>query len=102
MVKHLMYITKKEKPLDALETYMLMNEENIHSELVTQDALIMLGRKDHFIPFKMLDMQVKALTNANSVTARVFTKEEQAQNHCQIGNIGLALDVMAKWIENKS
>ncbi len=44
-------------------------------------------------------MQVKALTNARSVTARIFTKEEQAHNHCQIGNICLALDVMVKWIE---
>lgn len=102
MVKHLMYITKKEKPLDALETYLLMNEENIHSELVTQDALIMLGQKDHFIPFKMLDMQVKALTNAKSVTAKIFTKEEHAQNHCQVGNIGLSLDIMLKWIEEIS
>ena len=42
---------------------------------------------------------VKALTNAKSVTARVLTKEEQAQNYCQIGSTGLALDAMAKWIE---
>jgi hypothetical protein len=47
-------------------------------------------------------MQVKALTNARSVTSRIFIKEDQAQNHCQIGNIGLALDVMRKWIEQKS
>jgi hypothetical protein len=48
------------------------------------------------------DMQIKALTNAKSVTGRVFTKEEQAHNHCQIGNTGLALDVMLKWIDEKS
>ena len=47
-------------------------------------------------------MQIKALTNAESVAARVFTKQEQAHNHCQIGNTGLALDVMVKWIEEKS
>lgn len=50
----------------------------------------------------MHDMQVKALTNAESLTDRVFTKEDHAQNHCQIGNVGLALDVMVKWIEDKS
>jgi hypothetical protein len=49
----------------------------------------------------MYDMQLKALTNARSVTGRVFMKEEHAQNHCQTGNIGLALDVMAKWINEK-
>jgi len=81
---------------------MQMNEKNLHSDLVRQDVLILTGRNDHFIPFRMHDMQVKALTNAKSVTARVFTKEEQAQNHCQIGNIGLALDVMVKWLEKIS
>jgi len=79
-----------------------MNEENIHSVLVKQDVLILTGREDHFIPFKMHDMQIKALINARSVTGRVFTKDECAQNHCQTGNIGLALDVMSKWIEEKS
>lgn len=102
MVKHLMYITKKDKPLDALETYLLMNEQNIHSELITQDVLLLLGKGDHFIPFKMLDMQAKALTNAKSVTTRSFTKEEHAQNHCQVGNIGLSLDVMVKWLDDVS
>jgi len=102
VVDHLKYITKKEKPLDALEIYLLMNEENIHSELVKQDVLILAGREDHFIPFKVHEMQIRALTNARSVTSRVFTKEEHAQNHCQSGNIGLALDVMVKWIERIS
>ena len=102
MVKQLMYITKKDKPMDALETYFLMNEESIHSELVRQDVLILSGKEDHLIPFKMNQEQLRALTNAKSVTSRVFTREEQAQNHCQIGNIGLALDVMCGWIEEKS
>ena len=102
MVDHLKYITKKNKPLDALEIYLQMNDQNIHSELVKQDVLILSGSEDHFIPLKMHDLQINALTNARSVTGRVFTKEDQAQNHCQIGNIGLALDVMVKWINEKS
>jgi len=99
MVKHLMYITKKDKPMDALEIYLNMNEQNIHSELITQDVLVLLGREDHFIPLKMLDMQVKALINAKSVEYKIFTKKEHAQNHCQVGNIGLSLNIMLKWIE---
>ncbi len=102
MIKHLMYITKKDKPLDALETFLLLNEKNIHSELITQDVLLLLGMGDHFIPFKMLDMQAKALTNAKSITTRAFTKKEHAQNHCQVGNIGLSLGVMVRWIDEKS
>jgi pimeloyl-ACP methyl ester carboxylesterase len=102
MVKHLMYITKKEKPMDAMEIYLLMNERNIHSELVKQDVLILSGREDHLIPIKMHQKQLGALINARSVTGRIFTNEEHAQNHCQTGNIGLALDVMVKWIEEKT
>jgi hypothetical protein len=85
-----------------MDVVLQLNERNLHSELVKQDVLILTGREDHFIPFKMHDMQLKALTNARSVTGRVFTGEEQAQNHCQIGNVGLALDVMVKWIEEKA
>jgi len=56
----------------------------------------------HVFPFKLLDMQARALTKAKSVTTRAFMKEEQAQNHCQVGNIGLSLDVMVRWLEEVS
>jgi pimeloyl-ACP methyl ester carboxylesterase len=101
-ISNLMYITNKKTPMDALDVAQELNNKNLHSELVKQDVLILTGTDDHFIPFKMHDKQVKALTNAKSVTGRIFTREEQAQNHCQIGNIGLALDTMLKWIEEKS
>ena len=39
------------------------------------------------------------LTHARSVTARLFTREEQAQQHCQIGNLGLQFRVIKDWIE---
>jgi hypothetical protein len=98
----MMHIADKKTPVDAMDIVLQLNERNLHSELVKQDVLILTGREDHFIPFKMHDMQVRALTNARSVTGKVFTREEQAQNHCQIGNVGLALDVMVKWIAEKS
>ena len=79
---------------------MTFDAENLHSDLVRQDVLILTGRNDHMVPFKMHDLQVKALTNANSVSERIFTREESAQNHCQIGNIGLALQVMLDWIDS--
>ena len=101
-INNLMYITKTTTPMDATDVLLQFNEHNLHSELVKQDVLILTGAEDHFIPLKMHYKQVNALRNAKSVTARIFKKEDQAQNHCQIGNIGLALDVMEKWIEAKS
>jgi len=101
-INNLMYITKTATPMDGTDILLRFNEENQHPDLVKQDVLILTGAEDHFIPLKMHYKQVNALKNARSLTARIFTREDQAQNHCQIGNIGLALDVMLKWIEEKS
>ncbi len=33
------------------------------------------------------------------MTARVFTRQEQAQNHVQVGNVGLSVRVMLDWLD---
>lgn len=101
VIGNLMYITKKEAPIDAFEIWLQLNKENLHSELVKQDVLYLTGKNDHFVPFKMHDLQLKALTNVKSLTDIVFTKESHAQNHCQIGNIKLSLDTMINWLDIK-
>jgi len=101
-ISNTMYITKTKTPIEAAQMNLDLSRENMHAEKIKQDVLLFSGRNDHFIPIKMHDRQVKALVNAKSVTDRIFTKEDHAQNHCQIGNIGLALDVMVNWIEEKS
>jgi alpha-beta hydrolase superfamily lysophospholipase len=102
MIGNLMYIANAKEPIEATDLMLKLNASNLHSDLVKQDVLILTGKNDHFVPFKMHNMQVRALTNAKSVTTRVFTEKDQAQNHCQIGNIGLALDVMLNWIHKGS
>jgi alpha-beta hydrolase superfamily lysophospholipase len=69
------------------------------SSLVKQDVLLMAGSKDHYMPLSMLPEQLMALTAAHSVSSRVFTEAESAQNHCQIGNMGLALKVILDWLD---
>ncbi len=100
-INNLMYITGHPSPMDANDVLLRFNERTLHSELVNQDVLIMTGAEDHFIPLKMHDKQVRALKSARSVTARVFTKEEHGENHCQVGNIGLALEVMLTWVQER-
>ena len=86
----------------GLEFAMEMNEDNLQSDRVKQDVLLLASRNDHFIPFRLHNAQVRRLTSARSVAARVFTKADHAENHCQIGNMGLALRVMEEWIEEKT
>ncbi|NOT42393.1 MAG: alpha/beta fold hydrolase [Alphaproteobacteria bacterium] len=69
------------------------------SKLITQDTLIMAGAEDHFVPLAQLFEQLPLLTNARSVTAQIFTRADQAQSHCQIGNLGLAVSQILSWVD---
>lgn len=72
------------------------------SARVGQDVLLMGGSEDHFIPARQFHDQSRSLTSARSLTARLFTSAESAQNHCQIGNVGLALETMLAWIAERT
>lgn len=69
------------------------------SKLITQDTLVLAGAADIYTVF--YQDQLDALTNAKSVTGRLFTKEESADHHCQIGNLGLVLETIETWISAK-
>jgi alpha-beta hydrolase superfamily lysophospholipase len=83
------------------EVFKVWNEYHTDdvSPLVTQDVLLMAGAKDHYVPLHQLGHQLLTLTAARSTSARVFTEDEQAQNHCQIGNTGLAIKVILDWLD---
>ena len=85
-------------PADVFKVWREYNTADV-SSLVTQDVLLMAGTKDHYMPLHMLPKQIMALTGARSITSRVFTEAESGQNHCQIGNMGLALKVILGWLD---
>ncbi|MBD3412914.1 MAG: hypothetical protein GF421_00585 [Candidatus Aminicenantes bacterium] len=96
-----MFITKLSNPLKAQLQMMGMTEENMSPEQVTQDVLVLSSAKDHFIPIKMHNMLMRALKNAKSAQGIVYTKETQAHNHCQIGNIPLVCQDVIGWLDKK-
>ena len=69
------------------------------SALIKQDVLLLAGSEDHYVPLEQLYDQMKMLSNARSITARLFTRRESAQNHCQVGNYGLALRTIVNWLD---
>lgn len=81
-----------------LSTMQLYHTRDL-SKHIKQDVLLLAGEEDIYTPF--FDEQKAALTHAKSVTGRIFTKSESASHHCQVGNIGLALDYIMAWIESK-
>jgi pimeloyl-ACP methyl ester carboxylesterase len=72
------------------------------SQRITQDALIMAGAEDHFVPLQQLFDQLALLNGARSVTAQIFTRADQAQSHCQIGNLGSAVSQILSWVDAHS
>lgn len=95
-----LFLTQKEEPIDAVHWMLGMNKEHLHSERVDQDVLLLGGDDDAFQPPQLLYKQQEALVNARSITTRIFTAEEHAGQHCQMGNLGLALDVTLAWLRS--
>ena len=96
-VRQAMYILGARTPFEYLQKTKTYNQDAF-SHLVKQDVLLLAGSEDFGIPVEQFYQQIEALKNVRSLTARLFTRAEQAQNHCQVGNLELALDVIVNWI----
>jgi len=93
-----MLVTGSKTPSGYLKQLQLYHTDDV-SPLVEQDVLLLGGTEDFCIPLHMFHDQIRMLTGSRSVTARLFTREEQGQQHCQIGNLGLQFRVIRDWIE---
>jgi len=90
---------RAERPSEALRAAQAFVTGDV-SHHVRQDVLLLAGAEDHFVPLWQLWEQARSLKAAHSITARVFTAEEHAQAHCQVGNLPLAIRVMSSWISS--
>lgn len=68
------------------------------SDRITQPVMTMAGTHNHLVPFSQLHRQIDTLANAQSVTARIFTRREEAHNHCQVGNLNSLLAEFKSWM----
>jgi pimeloyl-ACP methyl ester carboxylesterase len=92
-----MHITRTETPFDCLVE---LSKHDLHGVLssITQDVLITEGENDHLFDTDWVYRIMRELTCARSVTARIFTAREGAEQHCQVGNSALARDEMVRWL----
>lgn len=96
-VRQGMHVTGTSTPYDFLRET-ARYETASTSALVIADVLLFAGSRDHYVPVEQLATQITLLSAARTVTARLFTEAEQAQNHVQIGNVGLSLDIVTDWL----
>jgi pimeloyl-ACP methyl ester carboxylesterase len=94
-----MHVTASPDPYEFMCAARELSTRRV-SARVTADALLLGGADDHYVAVHQLYRQAGTLVHARSVSTRLFTQAEQAQNHCQVGNIGLALRVILGWIES--
>jgi alpha-beta hydrolase superfamily lysophospholipase len=94
-----LHVTGCQTPYELLQVYRQYRTTTISAN-VTQDVLLMAGAGDHYVPVSQFSDQIATLKNVRSLTARLFTSYEQAQNHCQVGNFGLALRTIIEWIDS--
>ena len=97
-IKQGMYVMGVNSPYKLFRKFSKFTTKDI-SKLITQDVLVLAGSEDHYVSMEQFHAQMKVLVNAGSVTGRIFTPMENAQNHCQVGNMGLAIDTIINWIE---
>ena len=93
-----MLVTGSKTPSEYLKQMHLYRTDDV-SPLIEQDVLLLGGTEDFCIPLHMFHDQIRTLTHARPVTARLFTRQEQGQQHCQIGNLGLQFRVIKDWVE---
>ena len=96
-INHGMFVMGKASPYEFLQYAKKFSMKGV-SRKVSQDFLLLTGTRDHFIPLKHFHLQARELANVRSFTGRIFTEEENAENHCQCGNIPLVFHVIRDWM----
>jgi pimeloyl-ACP methyl ester carboxylesterase len=97
-VKHGMYNMGVDSAYEYLRTADHFQITNI-AHLIDQHFLLLGASKDHFIPVEFYKKEIDSLINVRSMTYRLFTEKEKAENHCNVGNTRLVLDTIIMWIE---
>ncbi|MEA4848915.1 MAG: alpha/beta fold hydrolase [Clostridiaceae bacterium] len=98
-IQHGMHVFGKKTPFEFLTEVRKYRLKDI-SPRITQDVLLLGAAEDHFIPLKMYKEEIDELSDVRSLTFRIFTKKEHAENHCNIGNMRLVLDTITDWIDS--
>lgn len=92
-----MHITGTKTPFDFLTSIAKHDLDGVLQN-VKQDVLLTEGEDDHLFNTGWLYRIMSELVCAKSVTARIFTAREGAEQHCQVGNSALARDEIVRWL----
>lgn len=96
-ISHGMHSMNVKTPYDYVKATQKFEMESI-GDKITQDFLLLGSNEDHFIPIELYKKVIDALPNVASLTYKMYTKKNLAENHCNMGNTKLILDCIIEWI----
>jgi pimeloyl-ACP methyl ester carboxylesterase len=94
VVEQVLYMLDSQNPADVVDWFRGMNAAHLGSQRVHQDVLLMAGEHNAFQPSSLARAQARALIAAGSVSTRLFTRAQPVDQHCQLGNLELACQVL--------
>jgi len=97
-VEHGMHVMGRATPAAFFEASRHYNGRAISRE-VRQDVFVMAAAEDHLVPHWQFFEQMALLSRARSVTGEILTRQDNAQAHCHVGNLSLAVFRIMRWIE---
>ena len=92
-----MHITGTKTPFDFLTAIAKHSLDGILHN-VKQDILLTEAEQDHLFNVGWIYRTMRELVCARSVTARIFTAREGAEQHCQLGNSAAARHTIVHWL----
>ncbi len=92
-----MHITGTRTVYDCLTSLAMHSLDGILHRL-GQDVMLTEGECDHLFPVERMYRIMRELVCARSVTGRMFTAREGAEQHCQVGNAVLAREEIVRWL----
>ena len=69
------------------------------TDQITQDFLLVIGQDDHFLSLALCLDEIEYMKATRSFTMRIITPAEKGENHCNIGNRKLMIDVFLNWLD---
>jgi len=98
-ILHGLYAYGGKTPMDFARKLRQFTLKGGVGERVTQDVLILGAKEDHFIDPKLFHLEYDLLPNARSLAFQLYTNQDDAGSHCNVGNMKLTLDTMISWIQ---
>ena len=79
-----MWTMGTKRPLDTMKAMQKYSLSGV-AQRIKGDVLVFAGAEDHFVPIEQVGQFERELTNARSVTTKMYDQTSGGAEHCQLG-----------------